>query len=46
MDSNPDMSLTGNGRPRPRVSGVITSFNEEHNIGDCIESPGFEGFAN
>ena len=25
-------------RPRPKVSGVITSFNEEHNIADCIES--------
>ena len=23
---------------RPKVSGVITSFNEEHNIADCIES--------
>ena len=22
----------------PMVSGVITSFNEEHNIGDCIAS--------
>ncbi len=23
---------------RPRVTGVVTCFNEEHNIGDCIES--------
>ena len=38
MENNPETSLIGNGRPRPRVSGVITSFNEEHNIGDCIES--------
>ena len=38
MESNPETSLIGNGRPRPGVSGVITSFNEEHNIGDCIES--------
>jgi glycosyltransferase involved in cell wall biosynthesis len=29
---------TTTGRSRPRVSGIITSFNEEHNIGDCIES--------
>jgi glycosyltransferase involved in cell wall biosynthesis len=28
----------GDGRPRPKLSGVITSFNEEHNIADCIES--------
>ena len=38
MENNPETSLIGNGRPRPTVSGVITSFNEEHNIGDCIES--------
>ena len=25
-------------RLRPKVSGVITSFNEEHNIAECIES--------
>jgi glycosyltransferase involved in cell wall biosynthesis len=25
-------------RRRPKVSGVITSFNEEHNIAECIES--------
>lgn len=29
---------TAAGRPRPKVSGVITSFNEEHNIAECIES--------
>ena len=29
---------TANDRRRPKVSGVITSFNEEHNIADCIES--------
>jgi glycosyltransferase involved in cell wall biosynthesis len=38
MENNPDTSPIGDGHPRPRVSGVITSFNEEHNIGDCIES--------
>jgi len=26
------------GRTRPRVCGLVTCFNEEHNIGDCIES--------
>jgi glycosyltransferase involved in cell wall biosynthesis len=26
------------GRERSRVSAVITTFNEEHNVGDCIES--------
>lgn len=26
------------GRNRPKVSGIITSFNEEHNIAECIES--------
>jgi glycosyltransferase involved in cell wall biosynthesis len=25
-------------QPRPRISAVITTFNEETNIGDCIES--------
>lgn len=24
--------------PRPRLSAVITTFNEEHNVADCIES--------
>ena len=36
--TEPETPLTSDGRPRPRVSGIITSFNEEHNIGDCIES--------
>ena len=26
------------GSGRPRVSGVVTSFNEEHNIRQCVES--------
>jgi len=26
------------GRTRPGVCGLVTCFNEEHNIGDCIES--------
>jgi len=30
--------MTETDRQRPRVSGIITSFNEEHNIADCIES--------
>jgi len=30
--------MTGEGRPRPKVTGVVTSFNEEHNIGPCLES--------
>ena len=38
MENNLDTSSIGDKQPRPRVSGVITSFNEEHNIGDCIES--------
>jgi glycosyltransferase involved in cell wall biosynthesis len=37
MDQD-ETGLTADGRPRPKVSGVITSFNEEHNIADCIES--------
>jgi glycosyltransferase involved in cell wall biosynthesis len=38
MENNPDTNVMGDGRPRPRVSGLITSLNEEHNIGGCIES--------
>ena len=38
MENIPDTSVMGDGRSRPKVTGVITSFNEEHNIGDCIES--------
>ncbi len=30
--------VTATGGERPKVSGVVTSFNEEHNIADCIES--------
>ena len=33
-----EISVTADGRPGPRVSGIVTSFNEEHNIADCIES--------
>jgi len=33
-----ETSTTGDRHQRPTVSGVITSFNEEHNIADCIES--------
>ena len=38
MMDHEELGLTANGRARPRVSGVITSFNEEHNIAECIES--------
>jgi len=38
MENNPDTRVIGDGGPRPKVSGLITSFNEEHNIGGCIES--------
>ena len=31
-------TTTPDGRTRPKVTGVLTSFNEEHNIADCIES--------
>ena len=31
-------ATSGGDRERPRLSGVITSFNEEHNIGQCIAS--------
>ena len=34
----PATQQTEKGRQRPKVSGVITSFNEEHNIAECIES--------
>ncbi len=33
-----DRITLDDGRTRPRVSGLVTCFNEEHNIGDCIES--------
>jgi glycosyltransferase involved in cell wall biosynthesis len=35
---NRDIRDQTGGRKRPTVSGVITSFNEEHNIAGCIES--------
>ena len=35
---HPDTQIEPGGQKRPTVSGVITSFNEEHNIADCIES--------
>ena len=38
MDGATDTGRTADGRPRPAVSGVVTSFNEEHNIAACIES--------
>ena len=33
-----EISVTADERPGPRVSGIVTSFNEEHNIAGCIES--------
>jgi glycosyltransferase involved in cell wall biosynthesis len=38
MEAGSEIRATKNGGQRPKVSGVITSFNEEHNIADCIES--------
>jgi glycosyltransferase involved in cell wall biosynthesis len=38
MSEQKDLARTQDGRLRPKVSGVITSFNEEHNIAGCIES--------
>ena len=38
MDVNSETHETGRSPNRPKVSGVITSFNEEHNIADCIET--------
>jgi glycosyltransferase involved in cell wall biosynthesis len=38
MHGSPEPIPASNGRERPKISGVITSFNEEHNIADCIES--------
>ena len=38
MNENSQVENDIMARGRPFVSGVITSFNEEHNIGDCIES--------
>lgn len=38
MEQNSQTGTEATDRKMPRVSGVITSFNEEHNIADCIES--------
>ncbi len=38
MEAGSEIRAAKNGGQRPKVSGVITSFNEEHNIADCIES--------
>jgi glycosyltransferase involved in cell wall biosynthesis len=38
MHGRPESSPATNGHERPKISGVITSFNEEHNIAECIES--------
>lgn len=38
MDPEKDATTLENGRARPKVCGLVTCFNEEHNIGACIES--------
>jgi glycosyltransferase involved in cell wall biosynthesis len=38
MEVDTEINQTESDPDRPKVSGVITSFNEEHNIADCIES--------
>jgi glycosyltransferase involved in cell wall biosynthesis len=38
MDTPPEATTLADGRSRPKVSGLVTCFNEEHNIGECIES--------
>jgi len=38
MDIDTGETTLEDGRTRPKVSGLITCFNEEHNIGACIES--------
>jgi glycosyltransferase involved in cell wall biosynthesis len=38
MESDDGVTTLDDGRTRPKVSGLVTCFNEEHNIGDCIES--------
>jgi glycosyltransferase involved in cell wall biosynthesis len=30
--------MTDGADERPRISAVVTTFNEEHNVGDCLES--------
>jgi glycosyltransferase involved in cell wall biosynthesis len=38
MEPDVDVTTLPDGRVRPKVSGLVTCFNEEHNIGACIES--------
>ena len=38
MDPGTDRDTLEDDRATPRVSGLVTCFNEEHNIGNCIES--------
>ena len=38
MDPETDRTTLEDGRTKPRVSGLVTCFNEEHNIGECIKS--------
>jgi len=38
MTDDSSTTTTPDGRTRPKVTGVVTSYNEEHNIADCIES--------
>ena len=38
MDPDAAVTTLPDGRTRPQVCGLVTCFNEEHNIGDCIES--------
>jgi glycosyltransferase involved in cell wall biosynthesis len=38
MDPESGRTALEEGRPSPMVSGLVTCYNEEHNVGDCIES--------
>ncbi|MFV2071560.1 MAG: glycosyltransferase family 2 protein [Thermoanaerobaculales bacterium] len=38
MERGSEKPRTGDQPRRPRVTGVVTSFNEEHNIGACLDS--------
>jgi len=38
MDPEAETTTLDDGRTRPKVSGLVTCFNEEHNVGGCIES--------
>ncbi|MCU0304024.1 MAG: glycosyltransferase family 2 protein [Thermoanaerobaculales bacterium] len=38
MDAEHDVKTLEDGRSRPKVCGLVTCFNEEHNIGECIAS--------